>query len=74
MSRGDNSKYTPKQGRTARHIEASYESHGLYTAAAAARAWATVNKQSAGGERSGSARQTCATKRSRRASTRRAAR
>jgi plasmid stabilization system protein ParE len=60
MPRGDKSKYTPKQKRTARHIEESYESHGLDAAEAEARAWATVNKQSGGGERSGSGRRTSA--------------
>jgi plasmid stabilization system protein ParE len=58
MPRGDKSKYTPKQKRTARHIEKSYEANGLDAAEAEARAWATVNKQSGGGERSGSGRST----------------
>jgi hypothetical protein len=58
MPRGDKSKYTPKQRRTARHIEASYEARGLDPGEAEARAWATVNKQSGGGERSGSGRHT----------------
>ena len=58
MPRGDKSKYTPKQKRTARHIEESYESRGLDAAEAEARAWATVNKQSGGGERSGAGRNT----------------
>jgi plasmid stabilization system protein ParE len=60
MPRGDKSKYTSKQKRTARHIEESYESRGLDAAEAEARAWATVNKQSGGGERSGSGRRTSA--------------
>jgi hypothetical protein len=60
MPRGSKSKYTPKQKRTARHIEKSYESHGLDAPEAEARAWATVNKQSGGGERSGSGRKTSA--------------
>jgi hypothetical protein len=58
MPRGDKSSYTPAQKRKARHIEESYESRGLDVAEAEARAWATVNKQSGGGERSGSARKT----------------
>ncbi len=60
MPRGDKSKYTPKQKRTARHIEQSYEAHGLDPAEAEARAWATVNKQSGGGGRAGSGRKTSA--------------
>lgn len=60
MPRGDKSKYTLKQKRTARHIEESYESRGLDAPEAEARAWATVNKQSGGGERSGSGRSTSA--------------
>lgn len=60
MPRGDKSSYTPAQKRKARHIEESYESRGLDTKEAEARAWATVNKQSGGGERSGSGRKTAA--------------
>jgi plasmid stabilization system protein ParE len=58
MPRGDKSKYTPKQKRKAEHIEESYEARGLDPGEAEARAWATVNKQSGGGERSGSGRAT----------------
>ena len=58
MPRGDKSKYTPKQKRKAQHIEESYEARGLDPGEAAARAWATVNKQTGGGERSGSGRVT----------------
>ncbi len=58
MPRGDKSKYTPKQKRKAEHIEQSYEARGLDPGEAEARAWATVNKQSGGGERSGSGRET----------------
>jgi plasmid stabilization system protein ParE len=58
MPRGDKSKYTPAQKRKARHIEESYEQRGLDEPEAAARAWATVNKQTGGGERSGSGRHT----------------
>ena len=53
MPRGDKSKYTPKQKRKAEHIEASYEERGLDPREAEARAWATVNKQSGGGEEPG---------------------
>jgi plasmid stabilization system protein ParE len=58
MPRGDKSKYSPKQKRKAEHIEESYEARGLDPGEAEARAWATVNKQSGGGERSGSGRTT----------------
>jgi plasmid stabilization system protein ParE len=53
MPRGDKSKYTPKQKRKAEHIEESYESRGLDPGEAEARAWATVNKQSGGGDKPG---------------------
>jgi plasmid stabilization system protein ParE len=74
MPRGDKSKYTPAQKRKARHIEESYEERGLDEREAEARAWATVNKQTGGGERSGSGRKTAAASkaRARRDSARRA--
>jgi plasmid stabilization system protein ParE len=74
MPRGDKSKYTATQKRKARHIEESYEARGVDTREAEARAWATVNKQTGGGERSGSGRTTPATRKSsaRRDSARRA--
>lgn len=53
MPRGEKAKYTEKQKRKAEHIEDSYESRGVSSDEAEARAWATVNKQSGGGERSG---------------------
>jgi hypothetical protein len=53
MPRGDKSKYTAKQKRKARDIEQSYEARGLDEREAEARAWATVNKQSGGGDRPG---------------------
>lgn len=53
MPRGDKSKYTDKQQRKAEHIEESYEKRGVSEKEAEARAWATVNKQSGGGERKG---------------------
>lgn len=56
MPRGDKSKYTDKQKRQARHIEESYEESGLSEDEAAARAWATVNKQDGGGKKGGSGR------------------
>lgn len=53
MPRGSKDKYTAEQKRKAEHIEESYEDKGLSKDEAEARAWATVNKQSGGGERSG---------------------
>ncbi|TWC13965.1 MULTISPECIES: Rho termination factor N-terminal domain-containing protein [unclassified Pseudomonas] len=53
MPRGSKDKYTAEQKRKAEHIEKSYEKKGLSEETAEARAWATVNKQSGGGERSG---------------------
>lgn len=53
MPRGSKTKYTAEQKRKAQHIEDSYESKGLSKNEAEARAWATVNKQSGGGERAG---------------------
>lgn len=51
MPRGDKDKYTDKQKRKAEHIEESYEHKGVPKDQAEARAWATVNKQSGGGEK-----------------------
>jgi plasmid stabilization system protein ParE len=56
MPRGDKSRYTDKQKRKAEHIEESYESRGVPEDEAERRAWATVNKESGGGNRSGSGR------------------
>jgi len=56
MPQGDKSSYTDKQKRQAEHIEASYEKKGLNTKTAEARAWATVNKLTGGGKKSGSGR------------------
>jgi hypothetical protein len=53
MPRGSKDKYTAEQKRKAEHIEDSYESKGVSKDEAEARAWATVNKQSGGGERAG---------------------
>ncbi|MFT3791611.1 MAG: hypothetical protein QM741_11150 [Rudaea sp.] len=58
MPRGDKSAYTEKQKRQALHIEQGYESRGVDEVTAAARAWATVNKESGGGKLSGSGRRT----------------
>lgn len=56
MPRGDKSAYTDKQKRKAEHIEESYESRGVPEDEAERRAWATVNKESGGGNKSGSGR------------------
>lgn len=53
MPRGDKDKYTEKQKRKAEHIEESYEHKGFSKDEAESRAWATVNKQSGGGEKKG---------------------
>jgi len=53
MPRGDKDKYTDKQKRKAEHIEQSYEDKGVGKDEAEARAWATVNKHSGGGEMPG---------------------
>lgn len=56
MPRGDKSKYTAKQKRQAEHIEEGYEKRGVSKKTAEARAWATVNKSTKGGKKSGSGR------------------
>jgi plasmid stabilization system protein ParE len=56
MPRGDKSKYTGKQKRKAEHIAEGYEDRGVPAGEAKRRAWATVNKESGGGEKSGSGR------------------
>lgn len=53
MPRGSKAKYTDKQKRKAEHIEESYEDKGVSADEAERRAWATVNKQSGGGEKKG---------------------
>ena len=53
MPRGSKDKYTAEQKRKAEHIEEGYEHKGVSKVEAQARAWATVNKQSGGGERKG---------------------
>lgn len=52
--------YSARQKRKAAHIEHSYEARGVPPEEAQARAWATVNKQSGGGDASGSGRHTSA--------------
>jgi plasmid stabilization system protein ParE len=56
MPRGDKSKYTDKQERKADHIAEGYEKRGVSDKEAERRAWATVNKDDAGGKKSGSGR------------------
>jgi len=56
MPRGDKSSYTDKQKRQAEHIEEGYEDKGVSKKEAGRRAWATVNKESGGGKKSGSGR------------------
>jgi len=56
MPRGDKSSYTSKQKRKAEHIEEGYEDRGVSHEEAERRAWATVNKESGGGKKSGSGR------------------
>src|SRR5215208_3125019 len=56
MARGSKAKYTSKQKRKAEHIEEGYEKRGASSKEAASRAWATVNKESGGGKKSGSGR------------------
>jgi plasmid stabilization system protein ParE len=56
MPRGDKSKYSDKQKRKAEHIAEGYEHRGTSEKEAKRRAWATVNKESGGGNKSGSGR------------------
>jgi hypothetical protein len=56
MPRGDKGAYTDKQKRQAEHIEEGYEDRDVSKKTAKARAWATVNKESGGGKKSGAGR------------------
>ena len=56
MPRGDKSSYTDRQKRQAEHIEEGYEKRGTSKPEAKRRAWATVNKMTGGGKKSGSGR------------------
>ena len=58
MPRGDKGAYTDKQKRKAEHIAEGYEDEGVSKKEAKSRAWATVNKDSGGGNKSGSGRGT----------------
>src|SRR5437879_5903891 len=56
MARGSKEAYSNKQKRKAEHIEEGYESRGTPKKEAQRRAWATVNKETGGGKKSGSGR------------------
>jgi len=56
MPRGDKSSYSGKQKRQAEHIEEGYRQRGVSEEEAESRAWATVNKMTGGGKKSGSGR------------------
>lgn len=56
MPRGAKSAHTNKQKRKAEHIEDGYKKSGISSKTAAARAWATVNKESGGGKKTGAGR------------------
>jgi plasmid stabilization system protein ParE len=56
MPRGDKGAYTDKQKRQAEHIAEGYEERGVSEKEAEGRAWATVNKETGGGKKSGSGR------------------
>ena len=56
MPQGDKSSYSSKQKRQAKHIEDSYKKRGKGGKEAARRAWATVNKETGGGKKSGAGR------------------
>jgi hypothetical protein len=49
----DKSKYTDKQERKADHIAESFEDRGVSEKEAERRAWATVNKNDGGGQKTG---------------------
>lgn len=56
MARGSKKSYTSKQKRMAEHIAEGYKKRGKSSKTAKARAWATVNKSTGGGKKSGSGR------------------
>jgi hypothetical protein len=62
MARGEKDTYTDKQKRKAEHIAEGYSERGVSKKEAKARAWATVNKEDGGGNKSGSGRGTPDTK------------
>jgi len=56
MARGSKKKYTSKQKRKASKIERGYKKRDVSSKEAERRAWATVNKESRGGKKSGGGR------------------
>ena len=56
MARGSKAAYTDKQKRQAEQIEEGYRERGTSEGEAERRAWATVNKMTGGGNKSGSGR------------------
>jgi len=56
MPIGSKARYTGKQKRNAEHIAEGYERRGVSSSKAKSRAYATVNKESGGGKKSGSGR------------------
>jgi len=56
MARGSKTKYSSKQKRQAKHIAEGYQHRGTSASEAKRRAWATVNKETHGGKKSGSGR------------------
>jgi len=56
MPQGDKYSYSGKQKHQAEHIEEGYEKRGLGSKESKRRAWATVNKMTGGGKKSGSGR------------------
>ncbi|MBV8939632.1 MAG: plasmid stabilization protein [Alphaproteobacteria bacterium] len=56
MPQGSKAAYSSKQKRQADHIEEGYEKRGVGKKEAERRAWATVNKETGGGKKSGSGR------------------
>jgi hypothetical protein len=56
MARGDKSAYTDKQKRQAEHIEEGYQKRGIGEKESERRAWATVNRMTGGGKKSGTGR------------------
>jgi len=68
MARGDKSSYSGKQKRKAEHIEEGYEKRGVSKKTAAARAWATVNKQDGGAAKKGARKKSAGAKKTARKS------
>ena len=56
MPQGDKAKYTDKQKRKAEHIAEGYQERGTPHDEAERIAWSTVNRDSGGGNKSGSGR------------------